>query len=429
MTKFANFAALFALLAGATACDMEGLSTESVDDDDSVGETSQELYDPAAPPAPVVTDVCDDSTYASASWVPYTSAHFVVNVLPGTAAETDIASILAKREAAYTAIRGALGVSAEPTITVYLSPNRMAAGAKGKGLGQSFPGQDRIEAVYTGAADSFEVKQHGHLIARDLDFYLDATSTRRHPFLGAGLAEALDQSGRNLHDAYALRVRAGLENRTRLVSLESTDLTGKNTGRAGSLVKYLIDQHGMAAFLEVYKATSLTSAQGCATKNATYGCINSAASLTSMLDGVFKAKLGQSFAQVAAGWKAEVDARMAVGKTNLAAADQTAIKNLVNLMDQAIETGDAAVYRSTMEGFYCEWLGEAGRQDIANRTIETYQGSTSTVMRIYPTGVQNFTTARVLLRRNDERGQLSFHTLSAEKFPQGWRITYGPDWF
>ena len=431
MTKLASIATLLALLAGATtACDMEGQTQESGDDADSVGETSQELYDPASPPAPVVTDACDDSTYDGVNWATYTSAHFAVNVLPGTAAEADITSILAKREQAYDAIRSALGISAAPTITVYLSPSRVAAGAKGKGLGQSFPGQDRIEAVYTGTADSFEVKQHGLLLTRTLEYYLDATQTRRHPFLAAGLAEALDQSGRNLHDAYALRIRAGIENRTRMVSLESTDLTGRNTGRAGSLVKYLIDQYGMATFIDIYKATALTSVQGCANKSATYGCISTATNLTTMLDGIFQAKLGKTYAQVAAGWKAEVDARMALAKgVNLPSADQAAIKNLVNLMDQAIETGDAAAYRSTMEGFYCEWQGEAGRQDIANRTVDTYQGSTSYVMRIYATGIQNFTTARVLVRRIDEKGLLSFHTLSAEKFPQGWRITYGPDWY
>jgi hypothetical protein len=50
-------------------------------------------------------------------------------------------------------------------------------------------------------------------------------------------------------------------------------------------------------------------------------------------------------------------------------------------------------------------------------------------MRIYKAGVQNFTTARVLVRRLDERKQITFQTLSAEKLPQGWRITYGPDWY
>ncbi len=420
---------LLALLVSATACNMEGLDTESGDDADSVGETSQEVYNPTSPPKPVATDGCDDSTYANVSWATATSAHFSLNYLPGTAAETDAAAILAKREEAYTAIRSALGISAEPTVTLYLSPNRLAAGAKGRGLGQSFPGQDRIEAVYTGAADSFEVKQVGHLLTKVLDYHLDATSTRRHPFLAAGLAEALDHSGRNLHDAYAQRIRAGVEARTRINSLESTDLTGRNTGRAGSFVKYLIDRYGMSTFVTMYKASALTTVSGCTTKSAAYGCINTAAALTAMLDGILKANTGDSWTTVAADWKAVVDARMAAVSTTLPSADVTQITNLVNLMDQAIATGDAAVYRSTMEGFYCEWGGEAIRQDIATRTIESYQGSQSSVMRVYNAGIQNFTSAKVLVRRADERNQVSLHILSAEKFPQGWRITYGPDWY
>lgn len=430
MNTTTKFATLLALLAGATtACDMEGMSTEGGDDADSVGETSQELYDPASPPTPVATDACDDSTYPNVTWVSATSAHFVVNYLPGTAAEADIATILARREGAYAAIRAALGIAAEPTITVYLSPSRAAAVAKGRGLGQSFPGQDRYEAIYTGAANSFEVVQHGHLLTRVMEYHLDATSTRRHPFLGAGLAEVLDGSNRNLHQAYALRIRAAVENRTRLASFEVSDLAGKNSGRSGSFARFLIDRYGMAAFINIFKGTALTSVSGCTTKSAVYGCINTPAALTTMLAGLIQTHTGESWSTAIAAWRAEVDAAMASVNVNLTAADQAALKNLVNLMDKGIETGDAATYRSTMEGFYCDWVGEAGRQDIADRTVDAYQASASYVMRIYATGIQNFTTARVLVRRIDERNTVSFHTLSAEKFPQGWRITYGPDWF
>ena len=422
-------ATLLALLVGATACDMEGLSTEGDDVAADVGETSQEIYDPAAPPTAVATDACDDSTYPGVAWSSSSSEHITVYYLAGTAAERDIATILAQREQAYGAIRTALGITATPTISVYLSPNRLAAVAKSRGLGTAFPGQDRYEAIYTGAADSFEVKQLGHLLTRTLEYHVDQANAKRVPFFSAGVAEALDQSGRNLHDAYALRLRAGIENRTQLATFEASDLTGRNTGRAGSLVKFLIDRYGMTAFVNMFKATAVSSVSGCSTRSATYGCINSATALTSMIDGVLFAQTGERWADVAPLWKAEVQARLATVKDRLSAADNAAITNLVNLMDQAIVTGDAATYRSTMEGFYCEWGGEAGRQDIAQRTIDAYQGSTSYVRAIYASGTQNFQTARILVHRLDERRRVSFHTLSAERFPEGWRISYGPDWF
>jgi hypothetical protein len=36
--------------------------------------------------------------------------------------------------------------------------------------------------------------------------------------------------------------------------------------------------------------------------------------------------------------------------------------------------------------------------------VEAYESTSSTVIRIYPTGTSNFTTVRVAVRRVDERG-------------------------
>jgi len=416
---------LFLALAASTAC--TGSAPDMLEDE--VGQTEQALYDPANPPAPVATDACDEASFPGATWSSQSSAHITAYYIDGTAAQTDIAAILAAREAAYGAITTALGISDNPTITVYLSPNRLAATANGKSLGNAFPGADRVEAVYTGAANSFEVTRPGTLLARALEYHIDTANPKRIPILSVGLAEVLDQSGRDMHDAYALNLDAAVETRVRVNSFESSDLTGKNVGRAGSLVKFLIDRYDMATFLDIFKATVVTSVSGCSLKSATYGCINSAAALTSMLDGVLTAKTGDSWATVAAAWKTTVDAHLASVNTTLPVADRTAIKNLVNLMDQAIETGDPAVYRSTMEGFYCEWGGDAMRTEIAQRVTDAYAGSQSNIVRIYPTGTANFASARALIRRLDDRGNASQQTLYLEKLPQGWRVTYGPDWW
>jgi hypothetical protein len=430
MTNTANkflSSSLLILLSGVVACDMDMAAPDELEDD--IGETSEELYDPANPPAAVATDMCDESTFADTTWSSQSSAHFVAYYLPGTEAERDVASILSRREIAYASIRSALGLTVEPTISIYLSPNRLAAIAKGKGLGTAFPGSDRIEAVYTGAPNSFEVQRTGNLMTRALEYHLDSANRRRIPILSVGLAEHLDQSGRSLHDAYALQLISGAETRTRMGGFEAGDLTGRNTGRAGSLVKFLIDRYGMTGFLDVFKATKITSVSGCTMKSAAFGCINSAAALTNLLDGALKATKGESWATVGAAWKAAVKGRMAKVVVNLPAADVAAITNLVDLMDEAIVTADPAIYRSTMEGYYCEWGGEANRNDIATRTIDAHKGSKSSVLRIYPGQMGNFSTATVLMRRNDERSMLSVHTLTAEKFPAGWRITYGTDWW
>jgi hypothetical protein len=418
---------LFPALAACTAC-TSGVPLDA-SEEDAVGESEHALYDPANPPTPVATDACDDPSYPGATWSSQSSAHVTAYYIPGTAAETDIAAILAAREAAYADITGALAITATPTISVYLSPNRLAATANGKALGNAYPGSDRIEAVYTGVPASFEVARPGTLMARTLEYYLDTANPKRIPILSVGLAEVLDQSGRNLHDAYAQNLHAAVETRVRVNSFEANDVNGKNTGRAGSLVKFLIDRYGMATFLDIFKATAVSSASGCSLKSATYGCINSAATLTAMLDGVLTAQTGDSWATVSALWKAEVDAHLASVRIQLTLADRSAIKNLIDLMDQAIETHDPDVYRSTMEGFYCEWGGDAIRSEIAQRTIDAYAGSTTQFIRAYPTGTSNFPTARALVRRLDDRNIAHQQTLYLEKLPQGWRVTYGPDWW
>jgi hypothetical protein len=401
--------------------------TDSIEDE--VGEIEEAIYDPSNPPTPVATDGCDDPTYAGATWSSQSSAHVVAYYIPGTAAESDIAAILAAREAAYADITSELGISTAPTISLYLSPNRLAASANGRGFGTAFPGQDRYEVVYTGRPDSFEVQRPGSLLARTLEYHVDTANPKRIPILSVGLAELLDQSGRNLHDAYAQNLLAGTETRVRVASLESNDVTGKNAGRAGSLVKFLVDRYGMSTFLDIFKATAVAPVGTCALKSSTYGCINSAATLTNMLDGVLTAKTGESWSTVAAAWKAEVNAHIATVKLNLSLADRNEIKNLVDLMDQAIITDSADLYRSTMEGFYCDWGGESARADIAVRTVEAFESTSSTVMRIYPTGTSNFTTVRVAVRRVDERGFVTPLFYTAEKLPQGWRFTWGPDWW
>ncbi len=418
-TKTVSLAAMAALC----AC----TQTDAIEDE--VGQTEEAIYDPAQPPTPVATDACDDPTYAGTPWSSQSSAHMVAYYFPGTAAEQDVAAILAAREAAYADISSKLALSVSPTISVYLSPNRLAAGANGKGYGTTYPGQDKYDVIYSGSPDSFEAQRPGYLLARTLEYHVDPANAKRIPFLSAGLAEVLDQSGRDLHEAYAQNLLAGTETRVRMTSLESTDVNGKNPGRAGSFVRFLIDRYGMNTFLQIFKATAVAPVGACALKSVTYGCINSAATLTAMLDGVLTAQASESWNTVSAAWYAEVASHIATANVKLSLADRNELKNLVNLMDQAIVTDDADIYRSTMEGFYCEWTGESGRAEIALRTVQAFEGTSSTMMRAYPVAMANFPTARVVVRRLDERGLVTAVNLTAEKFPQGWRFTWGPDWW
>lgn len=383
--------------------------------------------DPAAPPpVPPVTDACDDNTYTGVDWETHSSTHFRLHYFPGTPAETDREIIVAAREAAYQAIRARLQVSAEPTIDVYLSPSRVAARAHGVGVGRSYPGQDRIEVVYTGATDGYETVRVGHEITHVLGYYLAVGQPTRVKILDEGLAEQLDQSGRDLHRAYAEQLIAGIENRTYVAALEDSDTWGANYGRAGSLVQYLNAAHGEDAVSTLLQATAMIAGQSC---HATFGCLRDAQELAAFLDSALRSTLHVTWDEVRAGWLAEVEAALALAPSTLPSGDEAEIRALIGWTDAAISGDDAALYRATMEGFYCDWGGEAMRQDIASRTVTAFSASQSQVWAVYPTGTRNFTTALALVLRAEPTGTLSMHPIHVEHTPAGWRITWAPDWY
>ena len=376
--------------------------------------------------APMSTDMC--GTASPSTWASASSQHVTIHFLPGSPAERAQGEILERLEGAYTAISGALGVTGEPTVTAYLSPSRADAVANGRGYGGAYPASGRYEVIYTGAPDSYEVQRYGHELTHVIEYHLDPASRYRHPMMSEGLAEYLDQSGRNLHHAYAEQLLSNNESRVRVADLESRDLSGRNYGRAGSLIQFLVERYGWDTFLDISRATSVSWIGGCWTHEAV-GCIGTPEALTAMLDDALTRTVGEGWEDVRPAWEAEVQIALATVDVSMPAAAVAEIENLVRVMDEAVTGDDAAMYRSTMDGFYCDWGGEAMREEIAARAVDAYTMTRSQVVSILPTGIKNFATAQVVIRRSDERGVATFQTLSLEHFPSGWRVTYGPDWY
>jgi len=397
---------------------------------DTVEPTLPHIDADKAPPPPVelATDLCDDSTYAGMTWQTASSPHFVLNYLPNTVAQYHRSAIISRLESAYADIRDKLGISVQPTLTVNLSPNRTAAAAYGFGFGRGWPGYDSYDVIYTGAPDSYEVVRYGNLIAQLLNYYFDSSNRTRVAFLTTGVGEWLDQSKRNLHDAYAQQLLAGVENRVHVAEFEAKDVTGRNTGRAGSFVQFLVERYGVDMFADIYRATAV-SWNGSCWSSATYGCISTPEALTAMFDGVLTAKVGESWSTVQPLWQAEVQDALARAPVGMAPTAMTEIANVVRTMDIAVTTGDPILYRSTLEGFYCDYGGESLRRTVSDRAVAAYGSVTSKVLAVYETGVKNFTTAQALVQRTDDRGVSIFATLYFEHFPVGWRVTWGPDWF
>jgi hypothetical protein len=184
----------------------------------------------------------------------------------------------------------------------------------------------------------------------------------------------------------------------------------------------------MATFADMYRATAV-SWNGYCYANATYGCISSAEALTAMLDGVLTAETGEGWSAVQPMWQAEVERALAREVRGMGPNIVTEIENVVRVMDKAVATDDAEMYRSTLEGFYCEWGGDAVRDTIAGRAVNAFGATQSKVLAIFDTGVKNFSTAQVLVQRTDQGGVTTFGTLLFEHVPLGWRVSYGPDWY
>lgn len=384
--------------------------------------------DAPADPLPLVADMCDEAPYTGATWQSLSTAHFTLSYLPGTVADEQKLEIGARLEDAYATIRAGLGVTTEPVITVNLSPSRTAAAAHGKAFGRAWPNLARYDVVYTGAADSYELTRYGQLLTLVLDFQIDSANRYRAPVLATGVAEYLDHSGRNMHDAYAQQLLAGIESRVRPAELDSKDVNGRNPGRSGSLVQFLVDHYGLETFQDIYRATAVTWNGSC-NVHGTYGCLGTAAQLTAMLDGVLAQLTGDSWADVQVMWLAEVNAALDRAPLGMDASSTAAIENLIATMDRAISRNDAALYRTTLEGFYCDWGGDAGRDEVAARAVNAYGTMSSHILGLYATGTKNFTTAQAFVMRLDEHGVPTFAVLHFEHVPLGWRVSYTPEWY
>lgn len=377
-------------------------------------------------PEALVTDVCDDATYTDAAWKSQSSAHFNLSFPAGSPADVEQAAIATRLEAAYADIRSQLGITAEPQLTVNLSPSRVAAAANGKAMGRVWAWIPRYDAIYTGASDSYETTRYGQLLTSALDYYIDSANRYRLPVLSTGVAQVLDQSKRNYHDAYAKQLLAGIESRVYIAELEASDVWGNNVGRAGSLVTFLIENYGMEQFIDIYRASAVTWNGSC--NNSTYGCIDTADKATAMLDGVLMSTVGEHWSEIQPLWQAEIESALERVAAGMDAATIAEVENLLAVMDKAITLDSAFLYRTTMEGFYCDWGGEPMRQEISARAVTAFGSSKTQLLALYDTGTKNFATANALVMRTSDDGVPMFSTINLEHMSVGWRVSYSPDW-
>lgn len=385
---------------------------------------------PAAAPHPLALERCDDlPAYADETYGDTITGDLDLRTLPGTAAARDLPRIAADRERAYDAIATFLGLTDRPRITVVLSPNRVAAVAHGKGLGQAFPASDRVEVVYTGAPDSYERTHYGHELAHVLSAHLDGHADHL-PLLNEGLAVYLDQSGTNLHRAYADAFAAGAETGPAPAAFDARDVWGQNYARAGSLVAFLVDRFGRERFLDLWRSAWVTW-QGWSMHTSVGVTVDDLPSLRRALDALFESAFGEGLDEVLAEWGRALTPYLAATPTALPAADARAVRALFAGADRAVDAADPRAYRATMDGFYCTSWGDAGRMRVARAQVDSTGEQTTTILAARPVGTRNYPEVRVraLRTRGTGRGATTLMVdYWLERFPGGYRITWSTGW-
>jgi len=372
-------------------------------------------------------DFCDELLYEGAEWVSIAGSHVTLYALAGTEALTDGPLLLDRHEAAYEVVADAIGLTATPHIDLFVSPNRAAAAERGLDFGFAIPGGGRIEAIYDGAPYAY-LKQHpGYLVTQSLLGHVLSAEHYALPVLATGLGEHLDQSGRDLHLAYAYDIVTAADGAVIPGELSEDDVWGNNFSSAGSLVSFMVERHSQAQVMDLIQATAMTW-QDEAYYHSDAGYVDTLESLTGLLADMVPAAMGESWEELRAAWQDQVQATLSAPLPEVTGDDRDAIVNLVGVADAALNGDDANAYRAVMDGFYCEDLDDEARLGVASDMTQALAEVETQILRIYPTGTRNYPTARVLATRGQgaDGGSTTFYDV--ERFPAGWRITQTPEW-
>lgn len=338
------------------------------------------------------------------------SPHFVLSYVRGGAAERDLALIAAARERAYDVIIAFLGVPPGDRIKIALYPDRESALS---GAGAGVTTGDTISVVYFGFSPCYEKVGYGHELTHALSYRLLGG---RHsvPLLAEGIAEYLDQSGRDLHEWLSYKSRIlGHGGRFRV---EAADLaygdgfSGLSYTKSGSFVKWLVESGGREKFLKLYALTRRTGAL----------------SPEERLD-VFKDKFsevyGASLESAEAGWSAAVSVFGGKALPRLPAPEEAEVRKLFAAQDAAVVAVDSAAFVSTYDR-----LGRKGiRYFQGNLNFYMAKLRETRVLEVYDLGIKN--GRRALVRVSRRFSDLTTRRIDyyAEKLEDGWKLQ-GEEW-
>lgn len=152
--------------------------------------------------SPLITDWCNDETYANVDFVSYSSGSFCLYYLPGTSAERDREDILDKRNSVLNRITGTLEIQEDRIIDIYMVPNRLSGQAHNTRGGSASPEQGSIQVLYLDHPQTYERIHYGHEVTHVAAYNIDLNHRYHLELLEEGLAEFFDGSGRNYHQVF-----------------------------------------------------------------------------------------------------------------------------------------------------------------------------------------------------------------------------------
>lgn len=333
------------------------------------------------------------------------SPHFIFHYVKNSAAGRDLAAITANRERAYGIISAALGEASGGKINITFYPDRESTPS---GFGEGSTSGDSISAVYFDFSPCYEKISYGHELAHALSFRL---LRGRHsvPLLAEGMAEYLDQSGRNLHEWLSYKSRIlGYQPPFRVENADlayGDDLSSLSYTKAGSFVKFLVEAAGWKKFMELYADTRELGRLPSDERLERFG-------------EKFKEVYGRPLENAEAGWNKAAAAFQAKELPRLPAPDEAEIRKLFAAQDAAVIGGDAQAFSLTYDRIGRKRIRyfEGNLEFYMEKLLETQ------VHEVYDLGVKN--GRRALVRTTRRFKDLTTRKIAyyVEKLEDGWKI-------
>ncbi|MGD2092824.1 MAG: hypothetical protein PVH61_42060 [Candidatus Aminicenantes bacterium] len=376
--------------------------------------------------SPITTDWCNDDTKANVDFLGYSSGSFNLYYLPGTAAERDREEILDKRNSALVYIIERLEIQEDRIIDIYMVPNRLCALAHHLRTGAAFPWKADIHVLYMDHPQTFERIHYGHEVTHVAAYNIDLDHLYHFRILEEGLAEFLDRSGRNYHQVFVQECFAHKLDLETAIQLNQDDVSCKSYAKAASFIQNLFEISPDAdKFKAFYKGCYMFYSWD----ETPLGPDNqylTVHKLIQLIDSQLKEHYGIALNQFNNQWLTKLTPLAANGPIYLPADDIAEIQQLFAIRDQAISEGSPELYRSTMEGFYCDLLTDSERMAIAIHATSGLPPVKSNLIEVFDLGIRNFPYALAYFEKN-VNGNIETYNAYLERYDVGWRFIYVED--